>query len=607
MKNKLFVMTVITCTCLLSYYPATHTGKPGDAIKKYYYAQFDTLAKKIALLKLAVENNESASNVQHAFLQARLVYKHIEGLLEYYQEGDAIKFNGLAVPFIEEEDPQAYQEPQGFQVIETFLYPQYNPARKKILLQYIDKLLVLARGMAGNTLLFNPDQYVLDAATEEMYRITSLGITGFDSPIAKASIPEAAAALEGVQAMVQAYQDDLTATNSTGFNNMMQLLQQAKQFASSQPNFDQFNRMVFITRFINPFCSVLSTGKEKAGFHENPARFALIKKSGHLFSYKSLRLDTYLGDDTITEARIALGKKLFYEPLLSVTSKRSCAGCHHPQQAFTDGLTTAVQLDGHTTLPRNTPTLWNAALQRTFFYDSRQTVLDGLVTEVLGNEKEMNSSTEKAIEKITHQHGYALLYRQAYPFADTAMAGKKIVKAIAMYLRTLVSYNARFDRYMGGEQNYLTATEIKGFNLFMGKAKCATCHYAPLFNGSKPPTYYYQESEVLGVPATTDTLHPVIDPDPGRFQTLPFDFFNHAFKTPTLRNIALTAPYMHNGVYKTLEEVIDFYDKGGGQGLGLYVPNQTLPADKLLLSKTEKKQLKAFLLTLTDTSTFTRK
>ena len=148
----------------------------------------------------------------------------------------------------------------------------------------------------------------------------------------------------------------------------------------------------------------------------------------------------------------------------------------------------------------------------------------------------------------------------------------------------------------------MNAAEINGFNLFMGKAKCATCHYVPLFNGSKPPTYYYQESEVIGVPATADTLHPLLDSDSGRIHTLNLDFFNHAFKTPTLRNIALTAPYMHNGVYKTLEEVIDFYDKGGGQGLGLSLPNQTLPADKLQLTKTEKKNLKAFLLTLTDTT-----
>jgi cytochrome c peroxidase len=602
MKKKLLIITVVACAAALSSFPGTQPGTTREKIKQYYYTQFKNLAGKLVLLKAGAEQGKKEKILQYNFLQARLAYKHIEGLLEYYQEGDAAKFNGLAIPFIEEEDPQAYQEPQGFQVIESFIYPHYDTTKKTILLQYIDKLLNITNGLANNTILFNPDEYVLDAVTEELYRIISLGITGFDSPIAKMSIPETDAAIESVQAVLQAYQEELASKNISGYNSTVKLLEDARLFARRHNSFDHFNRMEFITRFMNPVCSWLSNAKEKMGYKENPSRYTLIKKSGTLFDEKSLRLNTYLGDDTTTDARIALGKKLFYEPLLSINGNRSCAGCHHPGKAFTDGLTTAVQLDEHTALPRNTPTLWNAALQRNLFYDSRQAFLDRLITEVLSNEKEMNSSTEKAIEKIIHQHGYALLYNQAYPFADTVMAGKKIVSAIAMYLRTLVSYNCRFDKYIRGEKDKMTATEIKGFNLFMGKAKCGTCHYAPLFNGSKPPTYYYQESEVLGVPATTDTVHPILDSDPGRIHTLKFDFFNHAFKTPTLRNIALTAPYMHNGVYKTLEEVINFYDKGGGLGLGLTVPNQTLPADKLQLSKTEKKQLKAFLLTLTDTS-----
>ncbi len=180
------------------------------------------------------------------------------------------------------------------------------------------------------------------------------------------------------------------------------------------------------------------------------------------------------------------------------------------------------------------------------------------------------------------------------------MSGAKIANAIAMYVRTLVSYNARFDQYMRGDRQKMSPEEIKGFNLFMGKAKCATCHYVPLFNGSKPPNYYYQESEVIGVPGTADLLHPVADTDPGRYAILPKDFLKNAFKTPTLRNIALTAPYMHNGVFKTLEEVVEFYNKGGGAGIGLEVPNQTLPVKPLGLTAIEKKQLIAFLHTLTD-------
>ena len=130
----------------------------------------------------------------------------------------------------------------------------------------------------------------------------------------------------------------------------------------------------------------------------------------------------------------------------------------------------------------------------------------------------------------------------------------------------------------------------------------ATCHFVPLFNGVAPPYFSEAESEVLGVPATTDTAHAELDADEGKYNLYPISILRYAFKTPTLRNIDLTAPYMHNGVYRTLEEVIDFYDKGGGSGLGIAPVNQTLPANRLQLSEKEKRQLIAFLHSLTDTA-----
>jgi cytochrome c peroxidase len=136
----------------------------------------------------------------------------------------------------------------------------------------------------------------------------------------------------------------------------------------------------------------------------------------------------------------------------------------------------------------------------------------------------------------------------------------------------------------------------------MGKAKCGTCHFIPFFNGVAPPYFSESESEVIGVPSTNDTLHPVLDPDKGKYNLYPIDILRFSFKTPTLRNVALTAPYMHNGVYKSLEEVVDFYNKGGGAGLGIAPSNQTLPKSPLQLSATEKKQIISFLRALTDTS-----
>jgi cytochrome c peroxidase len=177
-----------------------------------------------------------------------------------------------------------------------------------------------------------------------------------------------------------------------------------------------------------------------------------------------------------------------------------------------------------------------------------------------------------------------------------------IANALASYIRSLVRLNSRFDAYMRGNDKMLSANERSGFNLFMGKARCGTCHFLPLFNGLIPPFFTETESEVLGVPQTNDKRNARLDPDEGKFTLTKSVVHKMAFKTPTLRNIALTAPYMHNGVFKTLADVVNFYNDGGGKGLGIAPPYQTLPLDKLNLSLAEKQQLIAFMKSLTDTS-----
>jgi cytochrome c peroxidase len=136
----------------------------------------------------------------------------------------------------------------------------------------------------------------------------------------------------------------------------------------------------------------------------------------------------------------------------------------------------------------------------------------------------------------------------------------------------------------------------------MGKAACGTCHFAPLFGGTLPPAYLESEPEVIGVPATRNVKPAVVDGDLGVYLVTRAPLHRHAFKTPTVRNVALTAPYMHNGVFRTLEEVVDFYDAGGGNGLGMRLPNQTLSPEPLHLTRREKSDLVAFMNALTDTT-----
>jgi cytochrome c peroxidase len=174
--------------------------------------------------------------------------------------------------------------------------------------------------------------------------------------------------------------------------------------------------------------------------------------------------------------------------------------------------------------------------------------------------------------------------------------------AVAAYVRSLARMNAPFDRAVRGDRTALGADERDGFNLFMGRAKCGTCHFAPLFGGAMPPMLTENEPEVLGVPERLRARRPVVDPDSGRFNVRRIDQHLFAFKTPSLRNVALTAPYMHNGAFPTLESVVDFYDTGGGAGIGVRVSHQTLPSDSLHLSAREKRAIVAFLRALTDTT-----
>lgn len=212
----------------------------------------------------------------------------------------------------------------------------------------------------------------------------------------------------------------------------------------------------------------------------------------------------------------------------------------------------------------------------------------------------MDGSLTEAVKRINGGKIYINEFKKAFNDRLGKADPWKIQHALASYIRSLAPFSSKFDRYMQGDGTRLTAEEKIGFNLFMGKAKCGSCHFAPLFNGTQAPLFNKSEAEVLGVPAKPDTANAKIDQDTGRFMLNPYPQYKYAFKTTTLRNVAKTAPYMHNGVYKTLQEVLDFYNRGGGAGIGITRDNQTLSPDPLKLTKKEIQHIIAFLKTLDD-------
>jgi cytochrome c peroxidase len=603
MKRFVSITSVLLSILLFFTFFNYQAATPSLQVKTHYNKQATVFTMQTQSLLHAVEKGNSLQ-IQQEFFRCRNTYKQIEVFVEYFHAFQAAKLNGPPIPFFEEDEPDVLQhEPTGMQVIESLIFPSLKKSDIKVLLYQAAELHRYAKEMLTmNTSFAFDDANIFDAFMEQVYRITAMGITGFDTQVAQNTLAECTAALNGLQQFLIFYKKDFNVWQEGSYATLEKNLVTAQLFIKKAGTANALNRMELITQYLNPIALSIGNYKAAKEFPDNKSGryYSGITKYNTLFAPDIFKPGRFLDDYSTSPEKVALGKMLFYETALSVNNSRSCASCHQPEKAFTDGLRVSTALDGHSPLPRNAPTLLNAALQRNLFLDSRTRNLEDQVMAVLNNAFEMNGNAQAAAEKIVAQEKYKDTYQKVYAKNNTAAAATNICNAIACYERTLIALNSRFDKHMSGKKN-LTATEISGFNLFMGKAKCGTCHFMPLFGGSKPPRYYYTESEVIGVPATNNTKPFTLDKDSGRYHATNSPLHLFAFKTPTLRNITLTAPYMHNGVFNTLDEVMDFYNKGGGTGIGIAPLNQTLPTEKLELTLKERKEIIAFMKTLTDT------
>lgn len=557
-------------------------------VKQLFQTDITTLIQSVTDLEVLIKSNASQEKLQKQFLAAHLNYKKVEVFSEYYFPEVSKAINGPAIPEFEENDEMTLP-PQGFQVIEEFLFPKYNKQSKTELVKEMGILSAnlkrLNRIAATNEWT---DAHVFDALRLEVFRIITMGITGFDSPVAQKSIPEAVGSLEGIQKYYQLYAaNDSDAT--------LKIIDQAISYLKSNPNFNNFDRAAFIQNYGNPLSRKLYQQQKNLKIPFFNEMRGLKTTAQTLFDKDVFDEEAFSGfpDYKTTKEKAELGKLLFNDPILSGDNSRSCVSCHHADKAFTDGMEKAVSFDGKSFVKRNTPTLSNIAFQRVFFSDSRVNYLEDQAVAVITNQDEMHGSLEVAAEKLKKNQKYIEKFETAFP--QKGITAFEIKNALASYIRTLSKFDSKFDAYMRAEVAF-TADEKAGFNLFAGKAKCASCHFIPLTNGTVPPNFMKSESEVLGVPDASGKL----DKDLGKYNLTQAMIHQYSFKTPTIRNATLTAPYMHNGVFKTLEEVVDFYNEGGGKGLGFSLENQTLPEDKLNLTDLEKKQLVDFMKTLTD-------
>lgn len=579
---------------LLSFFfscKETEASKP--RVKQELLVDLSKLSNEITHFQKLVKSNSSQKEIVEQFKKSRLAYKKVEWAIEYFIPETARFMNGPALDEMELEENRSF-EPHGFQVMEEMIYPEYDSKSKEDLIRELNIFKANIKQLESTfEVITISDDYVLDAIQQNVFRVIALGITGFDSPILQSSIPEAGESLISIPETLE----KINAGNKS-LSALKEITKKAQKYCTDNTNFNAFNRAVFISEYLNPISKNLKAFQKEENIKNVKKNSPLKPTIETLFDKDAFDVNAFVLSEeyNYTKEKAVLGEKLFYDKGLSKNNDRSCATCHNPEKAFTDGLKTNVSLTGMN-LPRNTPTLTYASLQNAQFWDMRQLDLEKQSVDVIQNKDEMHGSMENIHAKIQQDKEYVALFKKAYP-KNTKPEAWQIQNAIASYVRSLNAFDSRFDEYMRGNKNALNNEEIEGMNLFMGKAKCATCHFTPLFNGTVPPSYSKTEHEVIGTP--NEPSGKSLSPDKGRYIYNKMPQLVGAFKTPTVRNSAVTAPYMHNGVFKTLEEVVSFYNKGGGIGLGYEVENQTLPFDKLNLTVKEEKALVAFMKTLTD-------
>ena len=275
-----------------------------------------------------------------------------------------------------------------------------------------------------------------------------------------------------------------------------------------------------------------------------------------------------------------LGRQLFYDPLLSANNEMSCATCHHPDLGFSNGEAVSEPRPGSPA--RNVSGLWNTGLNAFLLWDGRETSLESQARLPLTLPNEMAETPEDLEAKLRAIAAYVDLFDAAYGGGDAAVTFDNITRALAAFQRTLISDNSPYDRFAAGDKGALTAQQQRGMEVFFSaSANCSECHHLPNFS--------METFRVTGVPSD----------DPGR-AGVSQSGLRGAFKVPTLRNVALTAPYMHNGSLATLEEVVQFYANGAGRANNFPRVDPALQGFALTLE--EKAALVSFLESLTDES-----
>lgn len=603
LRLALIVFSVLFLGVFLSFQSKENTSKQDAFVRNELLKTYKVFSEMDAIAEMFQSNQVSLEDLKTAVTKARLQYKRIEFYLAYhYPEYVKKHINGAPLLRLEFENAKSILEPEGLQVLDemVFLDEALNANTVFGLTKRLkSKYLTLYDRLYEQSL---PKEDVIDLMRLQLVRLYSLGLTGFDTPGSLNAIEEALVSLE---AMSFLFEEIFSNKQTASYSETVLLFNETIEYLKSNTNFETFDRLEFLKQNIDPLYKKLKAFHSKTSDKNLEYSSAWDSNSESIFDTNFLNPYSFteLSRSEDSEDLKALGKKLFYDTNISGQNNMSCATCHNPDKGFTDGLAKSMSnIQGKTVL-RNSPTLLNAVYADRYFYDLRAYSLEQQAEHVIFNPSEFNTAYSAILKKLeTSDKDYKQDFKKA--FGKNAITRKNLSKALASYVLSLQSFNSEFDKYVRGESSNIDDNVKQGFNLFMGKANCATCHFAPTFSGLVPPFYNENETEILGVLNQENGSISDLDNDRGRILNGVYKenvwIYDKSFKTTTVRNTLFTAPYFHNGAYSSLEEVVEFYNQGGGEGIGVDVVNQTLPSDPLNLTKAEKENLVAFMKSLSD-------
>ncbi len=612
--KKLYVFCFLVLVFVLCFSFSTNNNQ--SSYKNYYTESVLNFQKESFQLNIYVQQNKSKIDLDLVKIRIhslRKLLKQNDFWLRYLEPTTYKFINGPLPVEWETEVFEKFEKPykrigKGLTLAELYLEEDVNADTLLNILSGISKGLEVYKADSITKHLSGHEHFYL-ANRLYLLNLAAIYTTGFECPNTDSVIAE-------LKHLIKQ-----TTTTYNYFNTSFQNYALSDDylvdhkamldFVYKQPtDFEKFNHFEFIKNYVNPLFKKNQLHIQKYKIVSSSfVDYSLNNKTLSIFDKNLYTGQSTKGvfhriyDQAILKEIEAIGKQLFYDPILSKNNERSCGSCHSATQFFTDTLkTTALQFNRKDVLPRNAPSLVNAQFNHLLMLDGKHISLQNQLKDVATNPIEMACDENELLKKVLSCKEYKSAFEK---FAKLTPVNPKvsiehIASAVTLYYGKFSNYYAPFDDAINYNKP-LNSNAIKGFNLFMSKAECATCHFAPHFNGVKPP-YVGSEFEVLGTPA--DTVYSKLSSDLGRYQINPAEETSNAFRTGTLKNISKTKPYMHNGVFNNLEQVVEFYNNGGGQGRGLKVANQTLSGDSLHLSKAEVKQLVSFMQSLTEAIPF---